>query len=41
MKTNQMTELTMNEAQNINGGSLSYTLGMLIRDLVNGATAWL
>lgn len=40
METKQMTELTVNEAKEINGGSLSYTLGMLIHEIVHGFTLW-
>lgn len=41
MKTNQISELTKEEVINTNGGSLSYTFGQLIHDLVNNFTAWI
>lgn len=41
METKQISELTKEETISINGGNLSYTLGQLIHDLINGFTAWI
>lgn len=41
MEKDKIIELLPNEAISINGGSLHYTIRMLINDIINGFTAWI